>query len=106
MVRIIREEHASAPIALSSCIHLPEEVGRANALGHTLDTYRAWTREAVEKLRGHGDRNLLYVHGPDLYGPADAANHTHDGAHPDAAGQRLLGERFAQEVMPRLLALR
>jgi hypothetical protein len=106
MVRIIREQHASTPIALSSCIHLPAAVAKANALGHTLDAYRLWTREAVEKLRGHGDGNLFYVHGPDLYGPPDAAKHTHDGAHPDSAGQRLLGERFAQEVMPRLLALR
>lgn len=105
-VRLIREGHPRPPIAVCSCIHMPEEVGKKNVLGLSLDEYRGWTREAVEKLQALGDERVIYVHGPDLYSADDAARHTHDGAHPDAEGQRLLGERFSQLVMPGLLALR
>lgn len=104
-VRLLREGHPQTPIAVCSCVHLPEEVGQKNVFGLSLDDYRGWTREAVEKLRALGDERLVYVHGPDLYGVDDAARHTHDGAHPDAEGQRLLGERFSQLVMPGLSAL-
>ena len=104
-VRLLRDGHPRAPIAVCSCVHLPEEVGQKNLFDLSLDDYRGWTREAAEKLRALGDERVLYVHGPDLYGEADAARHTHDGAHPDAEGQRLLAERFSQQVMPSLAAL-
>jgi len=104
-IRLLREGHPQTPIAVCSCVHLPEEIGRKNVFDLSLDDYRGWTREAVEKLRALGDEGLVYVHGPDLYGPDDAARHTHDGAHPDAEGQRLLGERFSQLIMPELAAL-
>ena len=104
MVRIIREKHPRTPIALFGCIYMPEEVGQKNLFGLTLDEYRAWTREAADKLRAHGDGPIRYIHGPDLYGPDDAAQFTHDGAHPDAEGQRLLGLRIAERVLPMLLS--
>ena len=102
MVRIIRERHPTMPLAVISAIHLPDEVGQRNLHDLELDTYREWTGEAVQKLRDLGDARIFYVHGPDLYGPDDASTYTHDGAHPDEQGQRLLAERFLGAVMPSL----
>lgn len=50
--------------------------------------------EVVEKRRGVGDRGLHYVDGLALFG-ADDAHDLPDDLHPNPAGYRRMGERFA-----------
>jgi lysophospholipase L1-like esterase len=58
-------------------------------------------RAAVEALRAHGDAAVHYVEGLEILGAADAER-LPDRLHPDAAGYRLLGERFLTKVARRL----
>jgi lysophospholipase L1-like esterase len=54
--------------------------------------------ELVKSLeqRRADDRDLHYLDGLDLYGPADATElPLPDGLHPDAETHRRIGERFA-----------
>jgi len=48
----------------------------------------------VERRRAGGDANLHYLDGLALFGEADLAD-LPDGLHPNAAGLRRIGERFA-----------
>ncbi|WP_377270732.1 GDSL-type esterase/lipase family protein [Peterkaempfera sp. SMS 1(5)a] len=62
----------------------------------TLQRIREVLTEAVEVLRQRGDRRLTCLDGRELFAAADArAGLLPDGLHPDAAGQRLMGERWA-----------
>lgn len=55
---------------------------------------------AIVAARAAHDPHLHYLDGRELYGEADAAAHPlPDGLHPDAATQRLIGERFAGLVL-------
>jgi hypothetical protein len=104
MVLTIRDSHPRTPIALASFIHAPCHEGVHNAHCADLDDYRRWTREAAEALIRRGDGRLIYVHGPDLFGP-EYADRCPDGVHPDGEGQRILGRRYLETVMPRLTEL-
>lgn len=56
-------------------------------------------REALASLveRRAGDPNLYYLDGQELYGAADAEEHTlPDALHPDSATHQMIGERFAK----------
>lgn len=104
-VQIVREAHPRIPVALISPPHLPaRETGRgANAAGWTMTSIREEVAAAADALREHGDRDVFYVHGPQLLGPAEARLLA-DGMHPGAEGYRLIGERFDRLVAPRLFA--
>ena len=61
----------------------------------TLSTIRRIVTEIVRE-RAESDPHLFLIDGRDLFGDADvAAGHLPDGLHPDEAGYRLMGERFA-----------
>ena len=68
-----------------------------------------WARSARRSPRssrgaGATDPNLHYVDGRDLYGPADAERMPlPDNLHPGPDVQRLIGERFADQVLRPLL---
>lgn len=68
----------------------------------TLRRIREVLAETVELLRRRGDEQLAYLDGRELFGAADAAaGRMPDGLHPDAAGQRLIAERWAALVQGR-----
>jgi lysophospholipase L1-like esterase len=96
-VETIREKHPDAPFAVMSPIVSPPREMAYNAVGFTLERLRDEVQAAVATLRAHGDRNLHYVDGIDLFGP-DLAHLLPDDLHPNAEGYRLLGERFTQLV--------
>jgi hypothetical protein len=113
----IREGKPDTPIVLISPIHcpsaerrpgptFPDANGRFVTLaGHeavqagclTLVRVRELVEEAVTSRRGRGDANLHYVSGLELFGAADAAD-LPDDLHPNPAGYRRMGERFAHRL--------
>lgn len=109
---IIREGHPRTPIVVISPIACPihentagPTEGDPNARGHlrarprtdaadrlTLGAVRDAVVEIVGKRRGYDDR-LRHLDGRRLLADSDS-HHLHDRLHPDAAGYRLMGERF------------
>ncbi|WP_329571312.1 GDSL-type esterase/lipase family protein [Kitasatospora sp. NBC_01266] len=70
-LQIVREGHPGTPLVVTSAIHSPRWEDAPGAAGLTLPEYREFTRRAVAALRRHGDRDLHYVDGLQLFGPAD-----------------------------------
>ena len=112
----IRDSRPDVPILLISPILCPmhedtpgptlrdppgfQTVDRPPVLGHgalTMRRIRTHLQEIVATRRGAGDAALSYLDGLDLFGAADVAG-LHDGLHPDAAGHRLIGQRFIDQV--------
>jgi lysophospholipase L1-like esterase len=62
-------------------------------------------REAVEALRSSGDANVHYFNGLDFLGEPEK-DLVADHVHPNAEGYKVLGERFAAQVISRLLPYR
>ena len=68
----------------------------------TLADTREVVAEAVGAMRACGDGNVHYFNGLDLIGEADKEL-IEDDVHPNVAGYKLHGRRFASQVMGRLL---
>ena len=47
----------------------------------------------METLRAHGDANIHYIDGLDVFGP-EFAHLLPDELHPNAEGYRLIGKRY------------
>ena len=109
----IRDGHPDTPILIVSPIFCPsaetvpgptfkvgatfETVGGHDEIRHgclTLVRIRELLAGLVETRRALGDTNLHHLDGLELFGPADAAD-LPDALHPNAAGYRRMGERFA-----------
>ena len=60
----------------------------------SLNIIRATLAEIVERRAAAGDPNLHYLDGRELFGDGDVAD-LPDGLHPNAAGYRRIGKRFA-----------
>ncbi|HSL74717.1 MAG TPA: GDSL-type esterase/lipase family protein [Ilumatobacteraceae bacterium] len=110
----IRDGHPTAPIMLISPIICPPaethsgptvagEDGRFHVIGRppelavgalTLARIRELLELIVANRRSHGDEHLHYLHGYELFGPADIGD-LPDDLHPNAAGYVRMGERFA-----------
>ncbi len=103
LIATIRDGHPRTPIGVITSIASPPRERIANAVGCTLEDYRAMTRDAVTRLQAAGDRHLHLFEGTDLFAAADA-HLLPDDLHPDGDGYELLGQRAAKLVLPRLLA--
>lgn len=110
----IREKKPDTPIILVSPIFCPSAehhpgptVSNAEGKfvtvpGHsdiqtgclTLTRIRDIIAEVVDTRRGLGDKHLAHISGLDLFGEPDAPG-LPDDLHPDPAGYRQMGERFA-----------
>jgi len=99
-VRIIRERHPSTPFVVMSPIYSPSREAQKNRVDFTLAEMRDEVAQAMEALRAHGDTNLHYVNGLDVFGP-DLAHLLPDGLHPDAEGYRRMGQGFLERVAQR-----
>jgi len=100
-VQIIRERHPDTPLVVISPIISPPRETAPNVVGFTLREMREEVADAVSRLRAHGDRNLHYVDGLELFGE-DCAKHLPDDVHPDAEGYKVLGSRFLEKVIARV----
>lgn len=97
LVKTIRDGHPDVPIVLYSAIVSPPREETPNAVGMTLQMTRQEVRAAAEALRAHGDRNLYYIDGLEVFG-LQYAHLLPDELHPNAEGYRLIGERFTRIV--------
>ncbi|GAA2446464.1 SGNH/GDSL hydrolase family protein [Streptomyces pulveraceus] len=97
-VATVRERHPTTPFALMSTIIAPDRETVAGPSGLTVRDCRTRTREAVELLRRHGDSNLHYIDGLDVFGPREAGLLLEpeglDRLHPGPAGHPVLAGRF------------
>lgn len=93
LVRIIRERHHRTPILLMSPIFAPERETMDNKVGLNLVKIRQELREVYEILREHGDEQLFYVEGLDIFGESDQERLS-DKLHPDAEGYKLIARRI------------
>jgi hypothetical protein len=116
----IREKHSATPVLLVSPIYcpsaenhpgptLPDETGKFRTFAGneelrvgclTLSRVRELIEGIALQRRQAGDRNLHYLNGLQLFGEDDAAD-LPDDLHPNPAGYRRMGERFAKTVFGR-----
>ena len=101
LLKSIRDGHPDAPLVAMSCICLSGREGETNAVGFTLEAMREEVAAAVEALRAHGDANVHYVDGKDVFGP-ELAHLQPDGVHPDAEGYKALARNFLDKVVARI----
>lgn len=103
-VQLLRERHPQTPLALISPIYSPPRESTANAVGLTLQGMREEVAAAVDILQAHGDRQVVYINGLELFGP-ELAQLLPDELHPSAEGYRLLGDNFLKRALPRFYRL-
>lgn len=96
-VRIVREKHPDTPFAVMSAIFSPPRETTKNSAGFTLQEMREEVAAAVETLRAHGDENVRYVNGLDIFGE-DLGSLLPDNLHPNAEGYKALGRNFLEKV--------
>ena len=102
-VHIIREKHPDTPFAIISPIFSPPRESTPNAVEFTLAAMREEVAEAVQALKTHGDRNVHYFDGLDLFGP-EHADMLPDELHPDAQGYKVLAQNFSRKVAQTVFA--
>jgi len=100
-VKIVREGHPNTPLAVASPIVSPARERTENEVGLTLEVIRDEVGAAVDDLRAHGDRNVHYVSGLNLFGN-ELVHLLSDGVHPDAEGYKRLAQNFSREVADEL----
>ena len=96
-VRLLREAHPTVPLAVISPIFSPVREATLNRAGLTLQMMRTDLASAVEALRTHGDQQVHYLDGLDLFGSADREC-LPDFLHPDTEGYRRIAERFSARL--------
>ncbi len=102
MIQTIREGHPTTPLMVVSPICSPPLETEANNVGLSLCVMRENILEAVQIFEKYGDKNIYYHDGLKLFGPEQV--HTMpDEVHPDPQGIHLLAQRYAEQVMPRLM---
>ena len=103
LVRIIRERHPQTPIGVITSIYSTNREDEQNATGMTLKDYREQTREAVRRLREHGDERLELFEGLDMFGP-EHIDMLPDHLHPNGDGYEVLGTNISEKVLKPMLA--
>ena len=99
-VKIIREKHLDTPIALISPIYSPGREETLNDVGFTLSGMRVEVAGAVEKLRAHGDGNLHYINGLDVFDSSNA-HLLPDDLHPNTEGYGVMATNLLN-LLPKI----
>ncbi len=96
-VMTIRDGHPDIPIIVRSPIISPLREDTPNAAGFSLRQIREEVALAVDALQTHGDRNLYYVDGLEVFGE-DLAHLLPDDLHPNAEGYKVMGRNYAKII--------
>jgi lysophospholipase L1-like esterase len=99
-VQIIREKHPTTPIALFSPIYSPGREDTPNEVGFTLKQMRNEVARAVETLKTHGDSNITYIDGLDIFS-SDNAHLLPDDLHPNNEGYGIMASNLLK-LLPRV----
>ena len=99
-VQIIRQAKPTTPIIAISQTHCAGNYLKENGQGMTLEMYREQMHQAVETMIDAGDKNLHFVNGYDLFGPAISNwdDLMIDECHPNAEGFKVLADQFDKQV--------
>jgi hypothetical protein len=100
-VQIVREGHPTTPLAVMSAIYGWERETTLNDVHLTLADTREIVQEAIEALQASGDSNLHFFSGLDFLGEPEKEL-VEDHVHPNAAGYKVLGHKFAINVLAKL----
>lgn len=99
-VQIVREKHPTTPIVLISPIYSPGRETTPNEVGFTLEQMRNEVERAVDTLRSHGDANVSYINGLDVFN-SDSAHLLPDDLHPNNEGYSLMANNLLG-LLPRI----
>ena len=102
-VQVVREGHPETPLAVISPIASPPRESTRNSAGFTLERMREEVAGAVAALQSHGDRNIHYFNGLDLFG-LEYAHMLPDELHPHAQGYKVLAQNFSRKVADTVFA--
>jgi len=99
-VQIVREKHPATPIVLISPIYSPGRETELNDVGFSLKHMRDEVKRAYETLKAHGDENITYVNGLDVFG-SDKAHLLPDDLHPNNEGYGIMASNLLG-LLPRI----
>jgi len=99
-VQIVREKHPTTPIVLISPIYSPGRETELNAVGFSLRQMRDEVERAVETLKAHGDKNVSYINGLDVF-DSDNAHLLPDDLHPNSEGYGVMANNLLG-LLPRV----
>jgi lysophospholipase L1-like esterase len=98
MISIIRDKHPTTPMVIVSPIWSPPREAQSAGGGLPLERMREVLAAVTAARVAAGDRHIRYLSGLELFGPEDLPD-LPDELHPNAAGQRRMGERFYDKVI-------
>lgn len=101
-IMTIRDGHPDVPIAVMSPIYCPLYDPADGQHAEFWRNCRQIVPEVVERLKAHGDKNLYFVDGLTLLS-GDEPDAMRDMKHPNANGYKIMGQRFLENVIPRIL---
>lgn len=104
-VATIRDSHPQTPLAVMSPIFGFQRETTLNPAGLNLPMMREMLEQTVNILRKHGDEKIIFINGLDIFNKTDG-HLMPDQLHPGAEGDVLMGQRFGEKVMPKLLEMR
>ncbi len=99
-IQIVREKHPTTPIALISPIYSPSRETALNPVGFTLEQVRKEVKRAGETLQAHGDDNITYINGLDVF-DSDNAHLLPDDLHPNNEGYGIMASNLLG-LLPRI----
>ena len=92
-VQIVREKHPTTPLVLISPIFSPGREDAPNNVGFTLQQMRVEVQRAVETLKSHGDINISYINGLDVFDSSNA-HLLPDDLHPNNEGYAVMADNM------------
>lgn len=102
LIECIREKHPDTPLGIITSICSPPREDNRNAVGMSLNDYRAGVREAVKRIKTYSDAPLELFEGLDVFGP-DLVDYLPDKLHPNGDGYVMLGNNIADTVVTPIL---
>jgi hypothetical protein len=94
-IETIRDVHKDVPLVIISPIFHREKEKIENQVGLSLEKVRNEIVQVVDLFKRHGDQNIYYIDGLDLFGE-EYEKYMPDGLHPNGAGDKILAVRFQQ----------
>lgn len=96
------EDHPGPSIRKGTAFTVVPRDAQLSVGALSLKRIRSILEETVAARRAQGDANLHYLNGLELFGKGDEAD-LPDALHPNAAGLRRMGERFAEKMLARFV---